>query len=107
MVTADHQELRQGKSVPQKHAVSITLDGVTMLPERSIQHVIANNYAHSLGAFNAQNQAWMNSHFRVFRATGSTAKLAISDWAVPAAPGGPIGQELMFNFIELQPYWEE
>jgi hypothetical protein len=108
MVTADHQELQQGKSVPQKHAVSITLDGVTVLPERSIQHVIANNYAHSLGAFNAQNQAWMNYHFRVFRATGSTAKLVISDWAVPAAaPGGPIGQELMFNFIELQPYLEE
>jgi len=107
MVTADHQELQHGKSVPQKHAVSITLDGVTELPERSIQQVIANNYAHGLGAFNAQNQAWMNYHFRVFRATGPTAKLMISDWATPAAAGGPIGQELMFNFIEVKPYWEE
>jgi len=69
--------------------------------------VIANNYAHGLGAFNAQNPAWLNYHFRVFRAIGSTAKLVISDWVGPPAAGGPIGQELMFNFIEVKPYWEE
>jgi hypothetical protein len=49
----------------------------------------------------------MNYHFRVFRAIGRTAGLAISDWASPEAPGGPTGQELMFNFIEVQPYFEE
>ena len=107
MVTADYGELQQGKSVEQKHAVSIALDGVTLLPGRSIQQAVASNYAHQLGAFNAQNTAWMNYHFRVFRAAGPTAKLVISDWASPEAPGGPTGQELMFNFIELQPYFEE
>jgi hypothetical protein len=107
MVTADYQELQRGKSVQQKHAVSIALDGVTLLPGKSFQHAIANNYAHQLGAFTAQNQAWMNYHFRVFRATGQTAKLAISDWASLDAPGGPPGQELMFNFIEVQPYFEK
>ena len=69
--------------------------------------MIANNYAHSMGAFSAQNQAWMNYHFRVFRATSPTAQLAISDWANPVAAGGPVGQELMINFIEVKPYWEE
>jgi len=107
MITADYQELQRGKSEQQKHAVSIALDGVTVLPWKSFQHVNANNYAHQLGAFNAENKAWMNYHFRVFRATGQTAKLAISDWAGPEAPGGPVGQELMFNFIEVQPYFEE
>jgi hypothetical protein len=107
MVTADYGELQQGKSVEQKHAVSIALDGVTLLPKRSIQQAVASNYAHQLGAFKEQNPAWMNYHFRVFRANGPTAKLAISDWANPEAPSGPIGQELMFNFIELQPYFEE
>jgi hypothetical protein len=107
MVTADYQELQRGKSVEQQHAVSIALDGVTLLPGKSFQHPIASNYAHQLGAFNEQNPAWMNYHFRVFRAIGQTAKLAISDWAGPEAPGGPTGQELMFNFIEVQPYFEE
>lgn len=107
LITANYQELQRGKSEPQKHAVSIALDGVTVLSGKSFQHVNANNYAHQLGAFNAENKAWMNYHFRVFRATGPTAKLAISDWAGPDAPGGPVGQELMFNFIEVQPYFEE
>jgi hypothetical protein len=106
-VTADYQELQRGKSVRQTHAVSLAVEGVTVLPGKSFQHVMANNYAHPLGAFNEQNQAWMNYHFRVFRATGPTAKLVLSDWASPGAPGGPAGQELMFNFIEVQPYLEE
>jgi hypothetical protein len=107
VVTADYQELEQGKSVPQTHAVSITLDGVAELPAKSIQYPIANNYAHALGVFNERNPAWMNYHFRLFRATGETARLALSDWAGPQAPNGPTGQELMFNFVELQPYFEE
>jgi hypothetical protein len=107
LVTADYQELQQGKSHEQKHAVSIVLDGVTLLPGKAFQYAIASNYAHQLGDFTAQNPAWMNYHFRVFRVTDQTAKLTISDWTSPEAPGGPIGQELMFNFIELQPYFEE
>jgi len=107
MVTADYEELQRGKSVEQQHGVSMALDGATLLPGKSFQHAIANNYAHELGEFKGQNQTWMNYHFRVFRATAQTAKLAISDWASPDAPGGPTGQELMFNFIEVQPYFEE
>ena len=79
MVTADYGELQRGKSIEQKHAISIMLDGVTPLPGRSVQQAIASNYAHQLGAFNAQNPAWMNYHFRMFRATGQSARLAISD----------------------------
>jgi len=107
MVTADYQELQQGKSVPQQHAVSIALDGVDVLDGKSFQHANANNYAHQLGAFDAQNKAWMNYHCRVFRANGRSARLTISDWSGSDSPGGPVGQELIFNFIELQPYFEE
>lgn len=107
LVTADYQELQRGKSVEQKHAVTIALDDVTVLSPKSFQHVNANNYAHQLGAFNEQNKAWMNYHSCVFRAIGQTAKLVVSDWGGVEGPGGPVGQELMFNFIELQPYWAE
>lgn len=48
----------------------------------------------------------MNYHFEVFRAKGERARLTVSDWASAAEPGGPAGQELMFNFIEVQPYLE-
>ena len=47
---------------------------------------------------------YMNYHWRVFRAKGKTAKLTVSDWVSDTEPGGPVGQELMFNFIEVQPY---
>ena len=81
---AEHQEFvksrkQQCKSVQQKHAVSIGLDGVTVLAAKSFQHAIANNYAHQARAFNEHNKAWMDYYFRVFRATGQSAKLAVSD----------------------------
>jgi hypothetical protein len=47
----------------------------------------------------------MNYHWRVFRAEGETAELTVSDWASPDDPGGLPGQELIFNFIEIQPYF--
>jgi hypothetical protein len=48
----------------------------------------------------------MNYHGRVFRANGNTARLIISDWVSDDEPGGPIGQELMYNFVSVQPYFE-
>ena len=58
----------------------------------------------SLGKFNRQHLYWMNYHRRIFRATGDTARLTVSDGKSEKDPGGPVGQELMFNFIEIQPY---
>jgi len=107
MVTADYGELQRGKSAEHKHAVSLELRGVEWVSAKCFQYPIPNNYAHGLGAFNAQNKAWMNYHFRVFRSRGFEARLTISDWASATEPGGPAGQELMFNFLELQPYFSE
>ena len=55
----------------------------------------------TVGPFNGENRYWMNIHRRVFRANDSTARLTISDWAGDSDPGGPIGQELIFNAIEV------
>ena len=49
----------------------------------------------------------MNYHWRVFMAKETTTKLTVTDWQHDQQPGGPIGQELMFNFIEVQPYIED
>jgi len=104
MYTADYQDLAQGKSVRQKHAVSIKVEGVDIVPQKSFQHVFANCYSHHHGPFDDKHKAWMNYHQKVFRAKGRSARLTITDWASDADPGGPPGQELMFNFIEVQPY---
>jgi hypothetical protein len=71
------------------------------------QEVIPSCYAHSLGPFNINHRAWFNYHWRVFRARDKTARLIISDWLSSSDPGGPIGQELLFNFVEVQPYLEK
>lgn len=49
----------------------------------------------------------MTYHWLRFHATGPTATLSISDWARPAEPGGPTGQQTMVNFVEVQPVLEE
>jgi hypothetical protein len=38
----------------------------------------------------------------MFRATGPTAMLTISDWASADKPGGPEAQELMVNYLQLE-----
>jgi hypothetical protein len=45
-------------------------------------------------------------HWRVFRARAAIANLTVSDWQGEREPGGPIGQEQAFNFLEIEPYHE-
>ena len=105
MFTGDYQDLSQSISAEKKHAVAVRIANADVLPELSFQCVFKQRCtAHQIGKFTPSKPAWMNFHRKVFRAKASTATLIISDWAGPDAPGGPIGQELMFNFIEVQPY---
>lgn len=107
MITADYQDLVQGKSDKKLHAVSVTLDNVEILtgPKKSFQFPFPNG--HSFGKFGREHKLWMNYHWRVFRAKAAKADLTVTDWKTPTQPGGPIGQELVLNFIEIQPYLEE
>ena len=106
MITADYKNLVQEKSEKKQDAVSIKLDNVDILPgpKKSFQFTFPNCYAHHLGKFTAKHNYWMNYHWRVFRAKGTTAKLTVSDWKAEQKPDGPIAQELIYNFIEVQPY---
>ena len=109
MITGDYQDLIQEKSEKKTHGVSIRLDDVEILsdPRKSFDYLYPNNYAHGLGKFDRKYNYWMTYHSRVFRAKGSAATLTVSDWKTEKDPDGPIGQELMYNFIEIQPYSEE
>jgi hypothetical protein len=106
MITADHDDLTGGRSAQRKHVVSVQIDGVELKPQKCFVSVVPNNYAHGMGPFNASHKAWLNYHWQVFRARESSARLVLTDWVTPQAPGGPVAQALMHNFIEVQPYFE-
>ena len=116
VITADYQELLSEKSTRAAHQLGIQIDNAVPAPRRSFQHVFGSD------------KLWLTYHFFVFRTKSDTATLTISDWVSddhvywpsewgiqfniekwkkPGKPGGPIGRELMFSFIELQPYLED
>ena len=98
MYVADYPELASDR----KHVVSVTIDGADMIPEKCLRgsfRSIHYNYP--------REKHYVNFLRLVFRARAATAGLTISDWASEKEPGGPIGQELMYNFVEIEPYLME
>jgi hypothetical protein len=104
LISADVNQL----NVKQQLGLSITINNAIIDQPRSFHYVFPSNYAHAFGPYNVDHPAWINYQRLVFRAEKATAELTISDWAGETAPGGPVGQEIIFNFIEVRPYlWEE
>ena len=66
----------------------------------------ANCYDHHIEKYGDKN-TYFNFFRRVFRARSPVAELTISDWASQSDPGGPAGQELLCNFVEIEPYLPE
>ncbi|MDO9575848.1 MAG: LamG domain-containing protein [bacterium] len=91
MWVGDHKNL----SLAQTLTASIQIENAEFIPEENIHQS------------DKRGDSYFTYFYRVFRAKGGPAKLVISDWASDKEPGGPIGQELMFNFIEVQPYLED
>ena len=108
MFTADHQEFVQQKSTRAAHQVHIDIDGATLLDGKCFHELFPSGLAgHSHESFDRTNNLWITYHRLVFRAQGDEALLTISDWAGDGNPQGPIGQELMHNFVEVAPYLED
>lgn len=89
-----------------RHAISVDIEGVNLIGERSFQTVFANCYSHHIPKYGVKD-TYFNYFRMVFRATRGTAKLTISDWISDQEPGGPVGQEIICNFIEIEPYLME
>jgi concanavalin A-like lectin/glucanase superfamily protein len=104
----DYNELMAGASRDEERAVSLRVDGGDVWDNWYRTKVFKGNeytYAsYQLPPFSGQNLYYFKIHQLVFRANGPAARLVISDWKSSAEPGGPVGQELMFNFIEVHPY---
>ena len=105
LFVADYQDLTKGQSVQKKLAISLDIDNVDMIPEKRLVQAIHSRS--KVGPFKGKTPPWMIHYRLVFRAKDKTAKLTISDWPDEAKPGGPVGQEILYNFVEVQPYIED
>ncbi|MAV37434.1 MAG: hypothetical protein CMJ59_18485 [Planctomycetaceae bacterium] len=102
MMTGDYQDM----SNAEKHAVAVKLENATVIPGRSFTHLFPNPPWHKAPPYDGEaNQAWMNYHWVLFRADGETARVTITDWTDEREPGGPIGQQLMLNYLQVHPYY--
>ncbi|MFC1676934.1 hypothetical protein ACFL3G_07725 [Planctomycetota bacterium] len=84
------------------HKASLKIDGVEPVADRSFVHQFSNRWGrHWLS--NEERQAkrykYFNYHYQVFKARSEQAQITISDKA------GQGDQELMVNFIEVEPYF--
>ena len=110
MITGDYGDLTGGISRQTRHALSIHFADATVSAgaKNAFQFPYRCGSWIKVGKFDGRrNPYWMNYHWRVFQAHGRTAELLISDWKDEDEPGGPAGQELTLNFVEVQPYWKE
>lgn len=117
VITADYGNISQRISAKQTETIAIELEKVEIEPgpKMNYEFTYPNEFPGNTGAANdvpgpdsavRRHNAWMTYHWRVFRTQGPTATLTFSDWASPQEPGGPFGQEVMVNFIEIEPYFE-
>jgi len=106
MITGDYQDLIQGSTNKIMHSANVKIKNAEILTDAKDSFQYPVSTIHSVKNFSGGNHFWINYHWRVFRAKGATAALTVSDWKDDENPGGPVGQELMFNFIELQPFLE-
>lgn len=95
MLTGDYGAFRQGESKRELHAVSLSVASAEIPNGPRYRYQQAFPTRESLGTFTEARPFWLNYHWLVFRATGPTAELRISDWKSPNQPGGPVGQKLL------------
>ena len=98
-ITADYQDLLAGRAVSANQALAVTLEGADLVPAQCFDQVFGDTRY-------ASPKAYMTYHYRLFRARGPQVRLTLSDWANDTQPGGPAGQELIWNFVEVLPYYE-
>ena len=104
LLSADYGELQAGKSSKTVHPMSVLIEGGELIEGTKHQYQEAFPTRARVGEFTTENPLYLNLHWHVFRATGATATLRISDWRAPDDPGGAAGQELMVNFVEVKPF---
>ncbi len=105
----DYTELLAGESRDEPRAIRLRVEGGEEWDGWYRTQSYTGNeftFASYLPPFSADNRCYFRIHQLIFRARGPTAQLVIEDWKSDSEPGGPTGQELMFNMIDVHPYLE-
>lgn len=114
MYIADYGDLINKRGYSLKEAAgkvyqaNITIQGGQVIPEKSFRETFGSGICghEGLGYDRVKNLPVTYVRY-VFRAKEETANLLVSDWASDQERGGPAGQELAFNFVQIQPYLED
>jgi hypothetical protein len=89
---------------PDVGPVRIQILDSEMVREGSFRGTFANCYDHHIDRY-GETKTYFTHIRQVFRPAGESATLVISDWSTDADPGGPVGQELILNFVEVEPFF--
>ena len=103
-IVAELQDIEQGRTNKRRLGASIRIEGTDVLSEHSFVGEV--KAIHKSGRWAEKNLPYQNHHFRVFRAKTATAKIVLTDWLDEQKPGGPVGEQLLYNFVEVQPWLE-
>ena len=82
----------------QRYAQSVHIKGAEILSNECRQNVQRGDRA-------VPGSICWNYTYLVFKATKPTAMLEVSDWVDQKTCGGPEGQELIFDFMQVQPFF--
>jgi len=104
VISGDLADLKGGRSRYTKHTLAVRVEGAEPA-DAGFSWPFPG--APQEPQFTKQKPYWMTFHWLRFRATGPAARLTISDWRDARQPGGPAGQELAVNFVEVQPVLED
>jgi hypothetical protein len=103
MFSCDYQDLVKPKAKTRDQATGfigkVVLEGVDVDAKRSFTEMYASTPEPRI-------PVWITYHWKVFRAKAATARVIVSDWRKAKGVTGPVGQEQVFNFLEIQPYHE-
>ena len=83
--------------------LSIAIAGAEVIEDRTMDQPWTTRFDRREGG--GQLTACWNFRHRVFRALGTGATLTLSDWPEASGPGGEVGHEMIWDFIEVQPYF--
>lgn len=92
---------RDSPHVWQQHTIGLFVRGAIVERPRQTIH---SAWRHGADPAFGGKDTFSNYHRIVFQAKADTAELVISDWRQARIPTGPVGQELMFNFVQVEPY---
>ncbi len=94
-ITADYRDVIAHKVNPRRLGVDAVLTSAEVVKDKSFVHVDVNGFG------NDKKYGRTNLHRIVFRATASCSTVTFSDAA--ALPG----EELILNFVQVRPYFNE